>query len=56
MELNALGFIVAVIAAVMLIGIAEGMAGSKTRTWTEGPVPPRSRGRRSSAPRTGPAG
>ena len=28
MELNAVGFIVAVIAAVLLIGIAEGMAGS----------------------------
>ncbi|MQA98836.1 MAG: hypothetical protein GEU78_00850 [Actinobacteria bacterium] len=31
MELNALGFIVAVIAAVLLIGVAEGMSGSKTR-------------------------
>lgn len=30
MELNVLGFIVAVIAAVILIGVAEGMAGSKT--------------------------
>lgn len=31
MELNTLGFIVAVIAAVLLIGVAEGMSGSKTR-------------------------
>lgn len=30
MELNVVGFIVAVIAAVLLIGVAEGMAGSKT--------------------------
>jgi len=29
MELNILGFIVAVIAAVLLIGIAEGMSGKK---------------------------
>lgn len=29
-ELNLLGFIVAVIAAVLLIGAAEGMAGSRT--------------------------
>ena len=28
MELNVVGFVVAVIAAVLLIGIAEGMAGS----------------------------
>jgi uncharacterized membrane protein YeaQ/YmgE (transglycosylase-associated protein family) len=32
MELNVLGFIVAVVAAVLLIGVAEGMAGSRTRT------------------------
>jgi uncharacterized membrane protein YeaQ/YmgE (transglycosylase-associated protein family) len=32
MELNVLGFIVAVVAAVLLIGVAEGMAGSNTRT------------------------
>ncbi len=30
MELNVLGFIIAVIAAVLLIGVAEGMAGRKT--------------------------
>jgi uncharacterized membrane protein YeaQ/YmgE (transglycosylase-associated protein family) len=30
-ELNVLGFIVAVIAAVLLIGIAEGVAGSRSR-------------------------
>jgi uncharacterized membrane protein YeaQ/YmgE (transglycosylase-associated protein family) len=30
-ELNFLGFVVAVIAAVMLIGIAEGAAGSRSR-------------------------
>jgi uncharacterized membrane protein YeaQ/YmgE (transglycosylase-associated protein family) len=30
-ELNFLGFIVAVIAAVLLIGIAEGVAGSRSR-------------------------
>ena len=29
MELNVLGFIVAVIAAVLLIGVAEGMSGKK---------------------------
>jgi uncharacterized membrane protein YeaQ/YmgE (transglycosylase-associated protein family) len=32
MELNAIGFIVAVIAAVLLIGIAEGMSGNRTTT------------------------
>jgi len=31
-ELNILGFIVAVIAAVVLIGVAEGVAGSRART------------------------
>ncbi|HET9860145.1 MAG TPA: hypothetical protein VFQ19_10225 [Nocardioidaceae bacterium] len=31
-ELNILGFIVAVIAAVLLIGVAEGMAGKKKST------------------------
>jgi len=31
-ELNILGFIVAVIAAVVLIGVAEGAAGSRART------------------------
>lgn len=31
-ELNFLGFIVAVIAAVVLIGAAEGMAGTRSRT------------------------
>ena len=31
-ELNLLGFIVAVIAAVVLIGVAEGLAGSRART------------------------
>ncbi|MDQ3646726.1 MAG: GlsB/YeaQ/YmgE family stress response membrane protein [Actinomycetota bacterium] len=31
-ELNVLGFIVAVIAAVVLIGVAEGFAGSKARS------------------------
>jgi uncharacterized membrane protein YeaQ/YmgE (transglycosylase-associated protein family) len=31
-ELNTLGFIVAVIAAVLLIGIAEGAAGSRSRS------------------------
>lgn len=30
MELNLIGFIVAVIAAVLLIGVAEGMAGKNT--------------------------
>jgi uncharacterized membrane protein YeaQ/YmgE (transglycosylase-associated protein family) len=30
-ELNVLGFIVAVIAAVLLIGVAEGIAGSRRR-------------------------
>ena len=32
MELNVIGFIVAVIAAVLLIGVAEGMAGSRRGT------------------------
>lgn len=31
-ELNLLGFIVALIAAVVLIGVAEGLAGSRART------------------------
>lgn len=31
-ELNVLGFIVAVIAAIILIGVAEGAAGSRSRT------------------------
>ena len=31
-ELNILGFIVAVVAAVLLIGVAEGMAGSRNKT------------------------
>lgn len=31
-ELNILGFIVAVVAAVLLIGVAEGMAGSRSKT------------------------
>ena len=31
-ELNVLGFIVAVVSAVVLLGIAEGAAGSKSRT------------------------
>jgi uncharacterized membrane protein YeaQ/YmgE (transglycosylase-associated protein family) len=31
-ELNVLGFVVAVIAAVVLIGIAEGAAGGRTRS------------------------
>lgn len=31
-ELNVLGFVVAVIAAVALIGVAEGMAGSRSRS------------------------
>ncbi len=31
MELNVLGFIVAVIASVLLIGVAEGIAGSRHR-------------------------
>jgi uncharacterized membrane protein YeaQ/YmgE (transglycosylase-associated protein family) len=31
-ELNILGFVVAVIASVLLIGTAEGMAGQKTRS------------------------
>ena len=31
-ELNVLGFVVAVIAAVLLIGVAEGLAGRKTTT------------------------
>lgn len=31
-ELNVLGFIVAVIAAVLLIGVAEGMASGRSRT------------------------
>ncbi len=31
-ELNFLGFIVAVIAAVLLIGVAEGVAGSRSHT------------------------
>ncbi len=30
-ELNILGFVVAVVAAVLLIGVAEGMAAKKTR-------------------------
>jgi hypothetical protein len=30
-ELNVLGFVVAVIAAVLLIGVAEGIAGSRHR-------------------------
>ena len=30
-ELNVLGFVVAVIAAVLLIGVAEGMSSSRTR-------------------------
>jgi uncharacterized membrane protein YeaQ/YmgE (transglycosylase-associated protein family) len=30
-ELNFIGFVVAVIAAVLLIGVAEGVAGSRTR-------------------------
>ena len=33
-ELNVLGFIVAVIAAVLLIGVAESMSGSSTRDHT----------------------
>ena len=32
MELNVLGFIVAVIAAALLIGVAEGMSGRKSHT------------------------
>lgn len=31
-ELNVLGFVAAVIAAVLLIGVAEGAAGSRSRT------------------------
>lgn len=31
-ELNILGFIVAVVAAVLLIGVAEGIAGSKSKS------------------------
>lgn len=31
-ELNFLGFVVAIIAAVLLIGVAEGAAGSRSRT------------------------
>ena len=31
-ELNVLGFVVAVVAAVLLIGVAEGLAGRKTTT------------------------
>ncbi|MGR6965146.1 GlsB/YeaQ/YmgE family stress response membrane protein [Geodermatophilus sp. URMC 61] len=31
-ELNVLGFVVAVIAAVLLIGVAEGLAGSRHRS------------------------
>ncbi|WP_336026867.1 GlsB/YeaQ/YmgE family stress response membrane protein [Geodermatophilus sp. FMUSA9-8] len=31
-ELNVLGFVVAVIAAVLLIGVAEGIAGSRSRS------------------------
>ncbi len=31
-ELNVLGFVVAVIAAIVLIGVAEGAAGTKRRT------------------------
>ncbi|RZU34411.1 GlsB/YeaQ/YmgE family stress response membrane protein [Blastococcus saxobsidens] len=31
-ELNVLGFVVAVIAAVLLIGVAEGIAGSRNRS------------------------
>ncbi|CAN5540196.1 hypothetical protein BH20ACT21_BH20ACT21_10000 [soil metagenome] len=31
-ELNFLGFVVAIIAAVILIGVAEGAAGSRSRT------------------------
>ncbi len=31
-ELNILGFIVAVVAAVLLIGVAEGMAGSRNKS------------------------
>ncbi len=31
-ELNVLGFVVAVIAAVLLIGVAEGLAGSRSRS------------------------
>ncbi|MGI8537371.1 MAG: GlsB/YeaQ/YmgE family stress response membrane protein [Mycobacteriales bacterium] len=31
-ELNILGFVVAVVAAVLLIGVAEGMAGSRNKT------------------------
>jgi uncharacterized membrane protein YeaQ/YmgE (transglycosylase-associated protein family) len=31
-ELNVLGFIVSVIAAVLLIGVAEGIAGSRRRS------------------------
>lgn len=31
-ELNILGFIVAVVGAVLLIGVAEGMAGSRSKT------------------------
>jgi uncharacterized membrane protein YeaQ/YmgE (transglycosylase-associated protein family) len=31
-ELNVLGFVVAVIAALVLIGVAEGAAGSRTRS------------------------
>jgi uncharacterized membrane protein YeaQ/YmgE (transglycosylase-associated protein family) len=30
-ELNVLGFIVAVVAAILLIGVAEGLAGSRAR-------------------------
>lgn len=33
-ELNILGFIVAVVAAVLLIGVAEGIAGSKSKART----------------------
>lgn len=31
-ELNVLGFVVAVIAAVLLVGVAEGIAGSRSRS------------------------
>lgn len=34
MELNVLGFIIAVIAAMLLVGIAEAMTGSSSRTKT----------------------
>jgi uncharacterized membrane protein YeaQ/YmgE (transglycosylase-associated protein family) len=37
-ELNVIGFIVAVIAAVLLIGAAEGMSSGRSRTTGRGPT------------------